>query len=852
MDFADRFPVINGDTEPIPPFGIMEVNGVQTSTGAFTVTRPSEDGLTNVLFNGSTAIAVGALGSAHMRFPCVVAYVTDDYTGDDPVEGEIWGTAANSWYLTRAKAGFQILGGASSGRANIIPMPATWTQFVKLTSTTIDATSGCYPATRYIRDVEAKTWTSAGTVWFFDPVTPTNATTGMYIPSFYLGVFNAQEVWGAATWSSGGGGGGINKVSGPGGTFTPVDWLEFSSSNPWSISASGTHVTVTMTAAALGVEGYITNSDQYLGGGTKTAAKYQTPYVYVKPPSAVSATPPLIVLEDRAATTPSLTIEQNAAGDDRWKIVAVNSVAAAYGLIDFDSSGGTDTVTISCAADMKIAGSGIYHNSYLGATATANTGLTFGDGLYTGITGTVAEGDIFVYAGAAAWGIIPNPVAAGKVLLSSGTGLIPVWTTAPWGTGTVTTFSAGNLSPLFTVSVATATTTPALTFSLTNAAANTIFGNNSGSTGAPAYNAATTYSDAILNVSSTGFVKRTGANTYTIDNTSYGTGTVTSVSVVTANGVSGSVANATTTPSITLTLGAITPSSVNSLTITTSTGTLTIVNLKTFTVNNTLTLSGTDGSTLNIGGGGTLGTAAYTASTAYISSTLMTTLGDIIYEDATPTPARLAGNTTTTKKFLTQTGTGTISAVPGWNTIVGGDLPNSGVSAATYYLANPTFDATGRATACTNASVISLRDEETSGTDGGTATSGAWRTRTLNTKVGDANSNCTLASNQFTLTAGTYVIWASAPAFNVNRHQIRLRNTTDSTTICSGSSEYNSSNQTRSIIDGYVFTIAASKALEIQHQVAVTSNTNGFGVASGGFFTVANEVYTQVTLIRIG
>jgi hypothetical protein len=41
-----------------------------------------------------------------------------------------------------------------------------------------------------------------------------------------------------------------------------------------------------------------------------------------------------------------------------------------------------------------------------------------------------------------------------------------------------------------------------------------------------------------------------------------GSGTVTDVSVVTANGVSGSVATSTTTPAITLTLGAITPSSV--------------------------------------------------------------------------------------------------------------------------------------------------------------------------------------------------------------------------------------------------------------------------------------------------
>ena len=96
-----------------------------------------------------------------------------------------------------------------------------------------------------------------------------------------------------------------------------------------------------------------------------------------------------------------------------------------------------------------------------------------------------------------------------------------------------------------------------------------------------------------------------------------GSGTVTSVSVVTANGISGSVATDTTTPAITLTLGAITPTSVNGLTISTSTGTLTVANGKTLTVSNTLTLTATDGSTLAIGTGGTLGTAAYTAATAY-------------------------------------------------------------------------------------------------------------------------------------------------------------------------------------------------------------------------------------------
>lgn len=61
----------------------------------------------------------------------------------------------------------------------------------------------------------------------------------------------------------------------------------------------------------------------------------------------------------------------------------------------------------------------------------------------------------------------------------------------------------------------------------------------------------------------------------------------------------------------------------------------------------------------------------------------MTTLGDLIYEDATPVAVRLAGNTTTTKKFLTQTGNGSISAAPGWNVLVAGDVPSLAASIIT-------------------------------------------------------------------------------------------------------------------------------------------------------------------------
>ncbi len=50
------------------------------------------------------------------------------------------------------------------------------------------------------------------------------------------------------------------------------------------------------------------------------------------------------------------------------------------------------------------------------------------------------------------------------------------------------------------------------------------------------------------------------------------------------------------------------------------------------------------------------------------------TLGDIVYASAANTLARLSGNTTSTKNFLSQTGTGVISAAPVWSTISASDI----------------------------------------------------------------------------------------------------------------------------------------------------------------------------------
>ncbi len=146
-------------------------------------------------------------------------------------------------------------------------------------------------------------------------------------------------------------------------------------------------------------------------------------------------------------------------------------------------------------------------------------------------------------------------------------------------------------------------------------------------------------------------------------------------------------------------VAAVEAGSTNGLTITTTTGTLTIANLKTLTVSNTLTLAGTDGSTLNIGTGGTLGTAAFTAASAYqpvnANLTVIGGLGDpnadrlLFWDDSAGAYAYLtAGSGLTisgTTISATGVGSGDVSAASNFgtdNVLIRSDGVTKGVQAS--------------------------------------------------------------------------------------------------------------------------------------------------------------------------
>lgn len=144
------------------------------------------------------------------------------------------------------------------------------------------------------------------------------------------------------------------------------------------------------------------------------------------------------------------------------------------------------------------------------------------------------------------------------------------------------------------------------------------------------------------------------------------------------------------------------------------------------------------------------------------------------------------------------------------------------------------------------ASYAVICDQKTSGTNGGTFTSGDWRTRDLNTEITDADGIVSISSNQFTLQAGTYLIKAFVPGYYVYDHKAKLYDVTASADVALGTSEYTSAQaQTRNVVTARV-TISGATTYEIRHKCYNTKTNNGFGENNG----YGVEIYLIVEIYK--
>ena len=146
--------------------------------------------------------------------------------------------------------------------------------------------------------------------------------------------------------------------------------------------------------------------------------------------------------------------------------------------------------------------------------------------------------------------------------------------------------------------------------------------------------------------------------------------------------------------------------------------------------------------------------------------------------------------------------------------------------------------------------VAYISEQQTSGTAGGSTVATTWTTRVLNTIVDNTGIVTSLASNQFTLPAGTYRCSGSAPFYLSNNSKIRLRNITDSITAVNGDSvagNITGGIGTKNNIDGE-FTITSPKVFALQYYTLAAQATNGLGqgVTSG-----ENELYSQLAITKI-
>lgn len=147
-------------------------------------------------------------------------------------------------------------------------------------------------------------------------------------------------------------------------------------------------------------------------------------------------------------------------------------------------------------------------------------------------------------------------------------------------------------------------------------------------------------------------------------------------------------------------------------------------------------------------------------------------------------------------------------------------------------------------------SVAVIADEKAYNADGGTSSVG-FQDRELNTEISDPDGIVSIASNQFTLSAGTYLITWIVPAYRPQRHFSVLYDVTAGADLQVSQLAYAFENdliQTTSS-GSYIHTITSSNTYKIRQYIQVNQTTFGYGVAhdQSGY----NSIYTLVNIYKL-
>ena len=326
-----------------------------------------------------------------------------------------------------------------------------------------------------------------------------------------------------------------------------------------------------------------------------------------------------------ASPTPALTIGLAAITPTSVNGLTLTSLATGFSV-----AGGTTSKTLTVNNTLGFSGTD-------GSTLNIGAGGTLGSNAFNStafaplaspaFTGTVT---------------IPTPFTLGAVSVTSTGTQLNYLNAATGTTGTTTSNIVFSASPTL-VTPALGTPSALVGTNISGTAANLTAGpatNLAGGSGGTIPYQSSAGTTAMLANGTAGQVLKSNGTTLAPSWATPNTGTVTSVSTAAANnGVTATWSMASPTPALTIGLGAITPTSVNSLTLTSLATGFSVAGgttSKTLTVNNTLGFSGTDASALNIGGGGTLGSNAFT-STAFAPLASPTFTGTVTI----PTPFTL-------------------------------------------------------------------------------------------------------------------------------------------------------------------------------------------------------------------